>query len=70
MKAINWIKNFKEYKGLWVAMKKDQITVIASGKTLKETMEKAKEKGFFRPIFFRVPTEMIAYVGSFSKYEV
>ena len=37
--AIDWTKNFKKYKGLWVALKKDQVTVVASGKTAKEVLE-------------------------------
>ena len=61
---IDWTKICKKYKGLWVALKNDEKTVIASGKTVKETMEEAQRKGFKKPTLFRVPTEVIPYVGS------
>lgn len=60
--AIDWTKIYKKYKGLWVALKDDLKTVIASGKTVKEVMEKAKRKGYKEPILFRVPTEIIPYI--------
>jgi hypothetical protein len=63
MAAIDWTKIYKKYKGLWVALKRDNKTVIASGQTLKEAVEKAKKKGYKEPILFRVPTEIIPYIG-------
>jgi hypothetical protein len=65
--AIDWSKNFKKYKGLWVAMKQDQLTVVASGKTAKEVLGQAREKGLSRPILFKVPTQIIPYIGGFRK---
>lgn len=62
--AIAWTKIYKKYKGLWVALEKDEVTVIASGKTAKEALEKSQKKGKERPILFRVPTRIIPYVGS------
>lgn len=64
--AINWTKIFKKYKGLWVGLKDDEKTVVASGKSVKEVMEKARRKGYEKPILFRVPTKIIPYVGGFS----
>ena len=61
--AINWTKIYKKYKGLWVALKKDEKTVIASGKSVKEVMVKSQKKGYETPILFRVPVEIIPYVG-------
>lgn len=63
--AIDWTKIYKKYKGLWVALKTDEKTVIASGKTAKEAWEKAREKGYKKPIMFRVPTAILPYVGGF-----
>lgn len=63
--AIDWTKIYKKYKGLWVALKDDKKTVIASGKTVKEVMSRAQERGHAQPILFRVPTKVIPYVGSF-----
>lgn len=65
--ATDWTKLYKKYKGLWVALEDDEITVIASGKTLREVAEKAKKKGCKVPIVHKVPAEMIPYVGSFSE---
>lgn len=65
--AINWTKIYDKYKGLWVALKDDQKTVIASGKTVQEVMDKAKAKKFKQPILMRVPAEVMPYVGNFGK---
>lgn len=65
--AIDWTKIYKKYKGLWVALKDDQRTVIASGKTVKEVMKEAQTKGFNQPILMRVPSEILPYVGNFIK---
>ena len=59
----DWTKISKNYKGLWVALKDDEETVVASGKTVKEVMENARAKGFNQPILFRVPIKIIPYVG-------
>lgn len=57
--VIDWTKIYKKYRGLWVGLKDDQKTVIASGETVREVMDKAKKKGFGEPILFRVPTKVI-----------
>ncbi len=61
--AIDWTHIYKKYKGLWVALKDDEKTVISSGKTLKETAKKAEERGFKEPIFYRVPEQLTYFVG-------
>ena len=67
MTAIDWIKIYKKYKGLWVALKDDEQTVISSGKTLKETAQKAKTKGFEKPIFMNVPQKVGYFAGRIRK---
>lgn len=62
--AIDWSEIYKKYKGLWVALKNDEKTVVASGKTAKEALNTARDKGFQDPILLRVPTEVLPYVGS------
>jgi len=64
--AIDWTKICKKYKGLWIGLKKDEQSVISSGETVKEVMEKAKQKGYPKPVLFRVPTKIMPYVGGFS----
>ena len=62
--VIDWTKIYKKYKGLWVALLDDEKTVVASGKTAREAWGKAQAKGYKKPIMFRVPTEIIPYIGS------
>jgi hypothetical protein len=61
--AIDWTKIYKKYKGLWVALKSDEKTVIASGKTFKEAADRAKEKGYKQPILTQMPEELTTFVG-------
>ena len=61
--AIDWTHIYKKYKGLWVALKDDEVTVISFGKTLDEAAQKAEKKGFNEPIFFRVPKVSTYFVG-------
>jgi hypothetical protein len=63
MKAINWTELFKKYKGQWVALKDDQVTVIAAGLDAKQVLVEAHRKGFSDPILHRVPTELTYLVG-------
>ncbi len=62
--AIDWTHIYKKYKGKWVALAQDEITVLASGKTAKEAWVKAKKGGYDRPILTKMPIELVTYVGS------
>lgn len=64
--AIDWSKIYKQYHGLWVALKSDEHTVVASGKTAKEAWDLAHEKGYEKPILTRMPDELVTYVGGTS----
>lgn len=70
MTAIDWTHIYKNYKGLWVALMNDEVTVISSGKTLEETSKKAEEKGFKEPIFYFVPKKLTYFVGKVTKSEI
>lgn len=61
--AIDWTNIYQQYRGLWVALKDDEQTVVACGKTVKEVMEEAEKNGCSKPILMRVPTRIIPYVG-------
>lgn len=63
MKTIDWSSIYKKYKGLWVALKADEKTVVASGETLKETLDKAHKNGYKNPILTKMPQKLIPYVG-------
>jgi hypothetical protein len=64
MSAIDWTKIVNKYKGLWVALERDEITVIASGKTAKDAWNKAQNKGFKKPILARMPLHNLPFIGS------
>ena len=61
--AIDWTKIFKKYKGLWVALKTDEKTVVASGKSAKEAWDKAQKIGYKKPILTKMPPKLLPYVG-------
>jgi len=63
MKAINWTQIYKKYKGLWVALLKDEVTVVGYGKTLKEARTRALKNGHPHPIFTRMPDNLSAHIG-------
>lgn len=66
MAAIDWTHIYKKYKGKWVALEDDEVTVISSGKTLDEVAEKAEKKGFKNPIFYSVPKRLAYFVGNIN----
>jgi len=59
----DWTKIQKKYRGLWVALAKDEKTVMGSGKTLRQAIEQSKKRGYEDPIMARMPTEVIPYIG-------
>ena len=61
--AIDLTNIYRKYKGLWVALKEDKVTVVASGQTVNEALSEAKNKGFDDPILFKVPTRIIPQIG-------
>ena len=58
MPAIDWTPIYEKYKGKWVGLAKDQITVLCAGDTLKEAMEEARKKPEERPSYMRVPENL------------
>ena len=61
--AKDWTNLYKKYKGLWVALAEDEVTVLGFGKTAREALKKAKETSDARPSLMRVPENLNAYVG-------
>ena len=61
--SIDWSKIYKKYKGLWVALKDDCVTVVASGKTAEEALNLANKKGYVSPFLTRVPEKLLPFVG-------
>ena len=64
--AKDWTKIYKKYKGLWVALKDDEITVVGSGKTAREAWDKARTNGYKKPILTRMPDRLVSYVGGWA----
>ncbi len=54
---------YKKYKGEWVALKEDNLSVISHGKDLVAVKETATKKGYTGAVYFKVPTKLIAYVS-------
>jgi len=63
MSAIDWTKIYKKYKGLWVALLKDEITVVGHGKTLKAAQNMALKKGWDHPILTHMPKHLGPIIG-------
>ncbi|OGY17206.1 MAG: hypothetical protein A2785_04285 [Candidatus Chisholmbacteria bacterium RIFCSPHIGHO2_01_FULL_49_18] len=63
MKPKDWTHLHPQYAGKWVAFAEDRESVVADAKTLKTLMKRASKKGFKNPIVFKVPQEMVPYVG-------
>ncbi len=61
--AVNWVNIYKKYKGLWIALKDDEKTVIASGKNAREAFTRAQNIGYPTPILTKVPQKITALAG-------
>ncbi|MDP4030995.1 MAG: hypothetical protein U1C50_00245 [Patescibacteria group bacterium] len=64
MKAKDWTNLHPQYAGQWVAFAEDEETVVAAAKSLKTTINQAKKLGIIAPPVFKVPQEMLPYVGA------
>jgi len=53
----------EQYRGMWVAYKDDRKTVVASGKTAKIALKRAKEAGYSKPILARIPSRILNHIG-------
>jgi len=60
---IDWSKIYVKYRGLWVALKDDYTTVIASGKSAKEVLKLAEKKGVSDPFLTKVPEKLLPFAG-------
>ena len=65
MKAIDWSKIYKKYKGQWVALARDEVTVAGRGRTLKEALVRAHKRGYANPLVTHMPKRIIPCVPAF-----
>lgn len=61
--TINWTQIYKKYKGMWVALKRDEKTVIASADNAKAAYTQAIKYGFDNPIISFIPSKITPMVG-------
>lgn len=61
--AKDWTNIYKKYKGLWVALAEDEVTVLGAGKTVKEALAQARQKTDRMPYLTRMPDNLNAFVG-------
>jgi len=67
MSAIDWTEIYNKYKGLWVALDDDEVTVVGHGKTAKEALLNAQKAGYPEPILNHFPEKLLPYVGFIHK---
>jgi hypothetical protein len=59
----DWTILTDKYKGMWVALDKDEVTVLGFGKKIGDAFTKAQQAGNNNPIMFKVPESNTAYIG-------
>jgi hypothetical protein len=55
MAVKDWTKLYQDYKGLWVALEDNEVTVITSGEKLKDVVAEVKKIGYKKPRYTRIP---------------
>jgi hypothetical protein len=63
MAARDWRELYKKYRGQWVALKEDEMTVIASGPVLARVIKEASKLGYPEPHVAKMPTDLRIFVG-------
>ena len=62
-KAIDRTPLFEKYRGKWVALAEDDVTVIASGATAREARDTALKKSAAQHFLLRVPEKVELFIG-------
>jgi hypothetical protein len=62
----DWSPLFANYRGQWVALADDEVTVLAAASTAKGALAASASNGAPSPILYRVPNTLDTFVG----YEV
>ena len=63
MAARDWSKLYKQYRGRWVALADDEMTVITTGNSRRDTEEKAAKLGHADALILRFPEKLEAFAG-------
>ena len=67
MEYVDYTDIYNKYTGKWVAFKSEPLNsteVVGSGKTLKEALGQAKEKGILNPVVAKMPDFKYTYALS------
>jgi hypothetical protein len=59
----DWSVLFAKYRGQWVALADDEITVIAAASTAKAALAASTARGAPEAILYRVPDTLDTFVG-------
>jgi hypothetical protein len=59
----DWSHLFANYRGQWVALADDEVTVLAAAATAKDALAASAAKGASEPILYRVPDTLDTFVG-------
>jgi hypothetical protein len=62
-RSIDWSHLFANYRGQWVALADDEVTVLASAATAKQALAASAARGAPDPILYRVPDTLDTFVG-------
>lgn len=62
--AIDWSDVWAQFKGKWVALGDDEVTVLGSGDTAKDAWQQARDHGHRNPILAHMPKTLDTYVGA------
>lgn len=63
MRPLDRTAMAKKYRGKWVALKADRKTVVSAGKTVKQVLESAQNKGYERPVITKMPKSIKSFIG-------
>jgi hypothetical protein len=56
----DWSVLFAKYRGQWVALADDEVTVLAAAPTARGALAASASKGIASPILYRVPDTLEA----------
>ena len=63
MKFTNLSSVQKKYKGMWVAFTDNLTEVIVANKNANVVYKKAIEMGYKKPTLFKIPENIVPYIG-------
>jgi uncharacterized protein DUF5678 len=63
LEVKDWSLLFANYRGQWVALADDEVTVVAAAPTAKGALDASASKGVPSPLLYRVPDTLDTFVG-------